>query len=46
MINFINPGYSDVLMNTQLGHELIAVGIGLLIAGAMTIRYIINGIEV
>ncbi len=46
LINFINPGYSNVLLNTQIGHELIAVGIVLLIAGAVIIRTIINGIEV
>jgi tight adherence protein B len=46
MINFINPGYSDVLMNSHTGHMLIYLGLGLLISGAMAIRYIINGIEV
>jgi tight adherence protein B len=46
MINFINPGYSDVLMNTSMGHLLIYIGLGLLLSGAMAIRYIINGIEV
>ena len=46
MINLINPGYSDVLLNTRIGHMLIAVGIALLITGAMIIRHIINGIEV
>ena len=45
-INFVNPGYSDVLMNTQFGHMLICLGLGLLITGAATIRTIINGIEV
>jgi len=46
LINIINPGYSNILMNTPIGHLLICIGIGLLITGAMTIRYIINGIEV
>jgi tight adherence protein B len=46
LINFINPGYSDVLMNTQIGHLLIYIGLGLLITGAVVIRTIINGIEV
>lgn len=46
IINLINPGYSDVLLNTKIGHTLIAVGIVLLITGAMIIRHIINGIEV
>jgi tight adherence protein B len=46
MINFINPGYSNVLMDTPIGHALIAIGIVLLITGALIIRSIINGIEV
>jgi tight adherence protein B len=46
MINFINPGYSDVLLDTAIGHMLIYVGIALLGIGAMAIRQIINGIEV
>ncbi|MGP8258688.1 MAG: type II secretion system F family protein [Acidobacteriaceae bacterium] len=46
MINLINPGYSNVLMNTALGHMLIYTGIALLVTGAMIIRYIIRGIEV
>lgn len=46
MINIINPGYSNVLLNTGIGHLLICIGLGLLITGAMIIRYIINGIEV
>jgi len=46
MINFINPGYSNVLTDTAFGHELIYLGIILLGTGAMTIRQIINGIEV
>ncbi len=46
LINIINPGYSNILMNTPIGHFLICIGLGLLITGAMIIRYIINGIEV
>jgi tight adherence protein B len=46
VINFINPGYSNALMNTPVGHKLICIGIFLLAAGAMAIRHIINGIEV
>jgi tight adherence protein B len=46
MINIINPGYSEVLLNTPIGHKLIYLGIGLLTAGGMAIRQIINGIEV
>jgi tight adherence protein B len=46
MINFINPGYSNILINTPMGHKLIYVGMGLLTIGALAIRQIINGIEV
>lgn len=46
MINFINPGYSNILIDTPIGHKLIYLGLGLLVTGAMAIRQIINGIEV
>jgi tight adherence protein B len=46
VINFINPGYSDVLVDTPMGHMLAYVGIGLLATGGLIIRAIINGIEV
>lgn len=46
MINFINPGYSNILIDTPIGHKLIYLGAGLLFTGAMAIRQIINGIEV
>lgn len=46
VINFINPGYSDVLINTPTGHMLSYLGIGLLSVGGLIIRQIINGIEV
>jgi tight adherence protein B len=46
MINFINPGYSNILIYTPIGHKLIYLGAGLLFTGAMAIRQIINGIEV
>jgi tight adherence protein B len=45
-INVINPGYSDMLINTPTGKMLSYVGIGLLIVGGLIIRQIINGIEV
>lgn len=45
-INFINPGYSDVLVNTPIGHTLAYTGISLLVIGGLVIRQIINGIEV
>jgi tight adherence protein B len=46
IINITNPGYSKVLMETPLGHKLIYVGLGLITAGSLIIRQIINGIEV
>jgi tight adherence protein B len=46
VINLVNPGYSDVLLNTPTGHKLIYLGLGLLATGAVIIRQIINGIEV
>ena len=46
IINWINPGYSDVLVETPTGHIICYVGIGLLILGGLIIRAIINGIEV
>ena len=46
VINFLNPGYSDVLLNTPTGHMIAYLGIGLLITGGLIIRHIINGIEV
>jgi tight adherence protein B len=46
VINMVNPGYSNVLLNTPTGHKLIYVGLGLLATGAVIIRQIINGIEV
>ena len=46
MINFINPGYSNILINTPMCHKLIYLGAGLLSIGALAIRQIINKIEV
>jgi tight adherence protein B len=46
VINFLNPGYSDVLINTPTGHMIAYGGIGLLITGGLIIRHIINGIDV
>jgi len=45
-INIINPGYSNVLVDTPVGHMLIYVGLFLLTTGGLIIRQIINGIEV
>lgn len=46
VINWINPGYSNVLVETPVGHMMAYAGIGLLITGGLIIRAIINGIEV
>jgi len=46
LINILNPGYSNILLHSPLGHRLIYIGIGLLTVGALIIRHIINGIEV
>jgi len=46
VINFLNPGYSKVLIDTPTGHMISYIGIGLLITGGLIIRHIINGIEV
>jgi tight adherence protein B len=45
-INYINPGYSKVLVDTPIGRMLSYIGVGLLAAGGLIIRQIINGIEV
>ena len=46
VINWINPGYSNVLFDTPMGRMLSYIGIGLLVTGGLIIRQIINGIEV
>jgi tight adherence protein B len=46
LLNLINPGYSKVLFETELGHKLLYAGIGLLCLGGFVIRQIINSIEV
>jgi tight adherence protein B len=46
VINFLNPGYSRVLMENPTGRMISYIGIGLLIIGGLIIRQIINGIEV
>jgi tight adherence protein B len=46
IINWINPGYSNVLVETPTGHMICYIGIALLITGGLIIRAIINGIEV
>lgn len=46
VINFINPGYSNVLVQTPTGRMISYLGAGLLCLGGFIIRQIINGIEV
>lgn len=46
VINVINPGYSQPLFTEPLGRKLIYAGIVCLMLGALTIRRIVNGIEV
>lgn len=46
LINLINPGYSKILFEDPFGRKLLYTGIGLLVAGGLIIRHIINGIEV
>lgn len=46
VINFLNPGYSDVLVKTKTGNMLAYLGVTLLSVGGFIIRQIINGIEV
>jgi len=46
IINLVNPGYSNILLQTPTGHKVIYTGLGLLITGGLIIRAIINGIEV
>jgi tight adherence protein B len=46
LLNIINPGYSAVLFDTPVGHELLGAGVVLLLIGALCIRQIINSIEV
>jgi tight adherence protein B len=45
-INWINPGYSKVLIETPTGRMISYVGVALLAIGGLVIRQIINGIEV
>jgi tight adherence protein B len=46
VINMINPGYSNMLVNTPIGKILCYLGVFLLAAGGLIIRQIINGIEI
>jgi tight adherence protein B len=46
LINLINPGYSDVLFHDPIGQKMLMAGVVLLCLGGLSIRHIINGIEV
>jgi len=46
LVNLINPGYSNILLDSPVGRKVIYAGVGLLIVGMFTIQRIINGIEV
>lgn len=46
VINWLNPGYSKVLLDTPTGRTIVYIGLGLLVTGGLIIRQIINGIEV
>ena len=46
LINLINPGYSKILVDDPFGRKLIYAGVVLLTLGALSIRHLINKIEV
>jgi tight adherence protein B len=46
LLNLLNPGYSSILLSDPFGRKLIYFSVGMLAAGALIIRRIVNGIEV
>lgn len=44
-INFVTPGYSNVLFRDPFGKEMLYVGMALLVLGGILIRQIVKGIE-
>lgn len=46
LLNLVNPGYSQILLDDPTGRKLIYVGLGLIVLGGFIIRQIVNGIEV
>ena len=46
LLNLVNPGYSSILFHDPFGRKLIYVSLGMLAAGGIVIRKIVNGIEV
>jgi tight adherence protein B len=41
MITLINPGYMDPLYHSSTGHELIILGLVMMLFGAMVMRRIV-----
>jgi tight adherence protein B len=46
LINLVSPGYSNILFTDPFGRELLYVGSGLIVLGAIIIRKIVNGVDV
>ncbi len=46
LINLVDPGYSNILLNDPSGRKLIYVGMVLMVLGSLSIRHLINKIEV
>jgi tight adherence protein B len=46
LINMLNPGYSNILLQDPMGRKMIYISIGMLTMGTLIIRQIVNGIEV
>jgi tight adherence protein B len=46
LLNLLNPGYSSILLTDPFGRKLIYFSVGMLVAGTLIIRRIVNGIEV
>jgi tight adherence protein B len=46
LINFINPGYSSILLTDPTGKKLIYAGVVMLALGTWIMNHIVKGIEV
>jgi tight adherence protein B len=46
LLNLVNPGYSNILVQDPFGRKLAYVSLGMLAVGSLIIRRIVNGIEV
>jgi tight adherence protein B len=46
LINFVNPGYSTILLTDPTGRKLVYASIGMLMVGSFLIHRIVNGIEI